>query len=176
MEHVKFWETFPKIWNNLLRPSQKVEIPKILKISCSIWTLSWSKSPIELKSCHAENEIAVAAEPFQCSQRFFYLFWDRNLPSPQLFGPVTKRQVQKIRRFTYYSARKALSWVLGSVLIFLFFVSHLICKISLSPRYLWCLDGWVVSTSNSKLVAQCSFPVGRVSIIFSFFFFFPWSK
>ena len=64
MEHVNFQETFPKIWDNLLRLSQKVEIPKISKIACSIWKFSRSRSPTELKSRHAENEMAVAAEPF----------------------------------------------------------------------------------------------------------------
>ena len=47
--------------------------------------------PTELKSRHAENEMEVVVEPFQCSQCFFYLFWDRNLSSPQLCGPVIKR-------------------------------------------------------------------------------------
>ena len=36
MERVNFRETFPKIWDNLLRLSQKVEIPKISEIACSI--------------------------------------------------------------------------------------------------------------------------------------------
>ena len=44
------------------------------------------------------------------------------------------------------------------IFIFLFFVSNLICKINLSPRYSRCLDSRVVSTSGSEAVGACSSP------------------
>ena len=56
-------------------------------------------------------------------------------------------------------------------LVFFIFVSHLICKINLIPRYLWCLDSRVASTSNTESVGPGSISGGRVLNFFSFSFF-----
>ena len=57
-----------------------------------------------------------------------------------------------------------------------FFVSHLRCKINLSPRYLRCLDTRVVRTLHSESVRPGSIPSGRLLNFFLFFSFFSSSE
>ena len=72
----------------------------------------------------------------------------------------------------------SLPLLLGSEFVFLlFFVSHWICKTSLSPRYFRPLDGRVARTSDSESVGRVWFPVDAYRSFFSLFFFFSsWSK
>ena len=55
-------------------------------------------------------------------------------------------------------------------------MSHLTCKINLSPHYLWCPDDRVVSTSDSESVGLGSIPGGRVSNFFLLFFLLEVNK
>ena len=65
-----------------------------------------------------------------------------------------------------YSGRKFF------VFLFLFFVSHLLCKVNLSQRYSRHIDNRLVRTSGSEYVGPGSFPDRRVWIFFFFFSFF----
>ena len=56
--------------------------------------------------------------------------------------------------------------------LFLLFVSHLLCKINLSRRCLWCLDSRVVSTSDPECFGPGSILGSRVSN----FFLFVWEN
>ena len=54
----------------------KVEMPKFSKISCSIWRISRSKTPTELKSRHAETEqngVPSSSSPVLGTSGHFYI-------------------------------------------------------------------------------------------------------
>ena len=61
-------------------------------------------------------------------------------------------------------------WAPLFLFLFVFFVSHLIEKINLSPRYLRLLHSRMDRTSDSESVCPGSIPGGHVS---NFFFFSP---